>query len=48
MGELKDGEGKEDLVKTWVLPEMKKLDVNGIVTVSFWGEGKGKEDVLGK
>ncbi|KAF8849372.1 hypothetical protein BDZ45DRAFT_752862 [Acephala macrosclerotiorum] len=47
-GELKEGEEKEELVKTWVLPGMKKLDAEWFVTVSFWGEGKGGEDVLGK
>ncbi|CZR61367.1 uncharacterized protein PAC_11263 [Phialocephala subalpina] len=39
---------EDALVKIWVLPGMKKVDADGVMSVSLWGEGKSKEDVIGK
>ncbi|KUJ19479.1 uncharacterized protein LY89DRAFT_491530 [Mollisia scopiformis] len=45
-GEVRDeDEGRVDgggeLIRTWVLPGMRRLDEGGVVEISFWGEQGG-------
>lgn len=35
-----DEKGEGELVRKWVLPGMKKLDMDGVIEISFYGEGK--------